>query len=1021
MSEELHSVDGRRSTVDSHDENEDLRLLLTAYADGALDHAVRLRVEAAVAEDPVLAAELAAIREQQQVLALLLPTRPSPEALDGLRRGRVLAEAVAATWVPARVPRLRWPWLVAGLAASLVVGLPFLTISVGLTLPLVKVVEGLSGGDAASTPARASAADAPPVRVSALTAPPSDKTLVVLPQSPASGNGWAYRDQSERDGKDVTRGREEAAAVPQERLLDSESVRSAMVPGLEGVDYESWNAYKMEAGQLSADGRVEVAKLAPMERRAEVAKPLSEASKPESQRPIGGRELADEKKKDQEGQELAGEPVPPAQAAPSFARSDGHDKDPSIGELKRETKLAHMSQLNRKISEIELRAAEIQDGFEAAQRGVDGDQPIASFPGPDLDIHQVEEMAKEASQQAAVIPRDGMVADEEIGGYVRLHHQERVAMLADSMQRASDLDVQDNSLNVARGTEQAKNGYSYLRRATRARPTANDLPFPVAAQRPVVIRGSTPLIGYLRNFAPAQTLVDRDIAPDLTIAGSSQPRPAALALVNAARCQNLQVQVQGESLAVTRRVVPQDPTQTFGLTPEDFKKAFGTTPMQTIAVNQQQTFSLDADTASYAGCVAQVAAQQAVDPATVRVEHFVNAVPMDLPEPTGADAFALYAEAGPSPFAAGRLAERTALVTVGVVGRAADAAERRPLNLVLAVDISGSMAQPGGLQRLRMGLAELLPHLRAEDKIAVITFAERAVVALPPVGGDATAQVQSTLAALRPDGATNAAEGLALAYQVAGELAAPGRETRVVLATDGATVTGPAATAALARVAGYRSKGITLLLLALGDRGAGTGLGTLADKASGQQVAVTSDAQAQTLFRTTLLPERLQVLARDAKAQVTWNPARVSHARLIGYEERRLEAQDFRNDAVDAGELSQAARATALFEVVLVEGAGGPLGQAAVRYLDTRLNQVVELSCPLPGDLVKSQASSRLRLAACAAEAGELLQQGWWSNVRGGTWPRLHGELQRLPASPVQQQLLDIANNMRARGPQGEP
>jgi len=973
----------------------DIRLLLTAYADGALDEPERLRVEAAVAEDPTLAADLAAIREQQQVLALLLPMRPAPEVLDGQRRGRVLAEAVAATWVPAKVPRLRWPWLVAGLAASMVVGLPLLTISIGMTLPMTKVVEGLSGGDVKTAPMRLSVISVP----SGTSAPMASALAAAAPRG---GRADLSRDAA---GRGVDR-------LNEEHKLLSEQVRTAMMPGLEAVTYPpGWEAEGASTrdGRQSSEGKgtageTSTATVTPATGKTEQDVRLARVQEELHKSTIPQSELQ----------------IHPEGKLPQAWGYDGSHDGKAGGKdspaVPKES-LAAAQQAAQALDGLATNGERTRDdGFETMQRGQEESvsdlvaSSIVSFPGPDLAIPEPQNDMTKAKPAYAMAEQaenfeynagdnGGMVADTEIG--------------RQTYQFAEQLGVE--TLNKKSGPM-----FMTIGGGGGGGPSLN-LPFPLALQRPVVLRGNVPLSSYVSNFSRSQVLIDREVPADLAITGSAQPRPAALALVNAARYQHLQVQVQGEALAVTRQVVPQDPTQTFGLTLEDFKKAFGTTPMQDIAVNQQQTFSLDADTASFVGCVAQVAAQQAVDPATVRVEHFVNAVPMDLPEPTGTEAFALYAEGGPSPFAAGRLAERTALVAVGVVGRAADAAERRPLNLVLAVDTSGSMAQPGGLQRLRLGLTELLPHLRTDDKIAVITFADRAVVALPPVSGDATAQVQSTLAALRPDGATNAAEGLALAYQVAGELAAPGRETRVVLATDGATVTGPAATAALARVAGYRSKGITLLVLALGDRGAGAGLGTLADKANGQQVAVTSDAQAQSLFRTTLLPERLQVLARDAKAQVTWNPARVSHARLVGYEERRLEAKDFRNDAVDAGELSQAARATALFEVVLVEGAGGPLGQAAVRYLDTRLNQVVELSCPLPGDLVKAQGSTRLRLAACAAEAGELLQQGWWSNVRGGTWPRLEGELQRLPVSSVQQQLLSLATNMRAHGPQGEP
>jgi len=273
---------------------------------------------------------------------------------------------------------------------------------------------------------------------------------------------------------------------------------------------------------------------------------------------------------------------------------------------------------------------------------------------------------------------------------------------------------------------------------------------------------------------------------------------------------------------------------------------------------------------------------------------------------------------------------------------------------------------------------------------------------------------------LQAGGSTNAVEGLALAYQVALESVADGVESRVCFATDGAALGGDSAQVVLDRLAGARQRGVSLLILGCGGADAqDQALETLARQGDGQHVHAGSDDEARALFRDRLVPERLALLARDAKLQVTWNPDRVSHARLIGFEQRRLRDEDFRNDAVDAGEVSHDSQVTALFEVVLVADGNGPLGTAAVRYRDIRVDRVRELGCPLPGHLAAGTASARLELQACAAALAELLQRSWWANQRCASYAAVSERLHRLPASAIRDRLIRLTD--LARASTGEP
>ncbi len=477
------------------------------------------------------------------------------------------------------------------------------------------------------------------------------------------------------------------------------------------------------------------------------------------------------------------------------------------------------------------------------------------------------------------------------------------------------------------------------------------------------------------------------------------------ALVAAARSVGLQVRLDhGRVVVGTPRTL--DPTDAGGLDRAEFTAAFATAPFITTSDDARHTVAIAADTASFDRARTVLASGGKVDPSAVQVEHFVNAVPFAWPQtpaPCGdavasvREAFTVAAEAGPAPFAAGTAATRTRLVAIGVRGNPAGADERQPLRLTLAIDASGSMAQPGGYDRVRRGLEELIGSLTAADRLAIVAFADEARVVLPATAGNDHDRIRAALDGIRPGGSTNCGDGLALAYQIAGESAVPGVAARVVLATDGATLIG--ATESTSRhVAAWRDRGVSLLVVGCGaQRYEAAALDRLADQGGGQHVYLGSDDEAVTAFRTRLLPARLGVLGRDAKLQVSWNPNRISHARLIGFDQRRLKHSDFRKDDVHAGSLEQDAQVTALFEVVLAADDGaGPLGEARVRYHDTRLGSVRELACPLPGSLLSATPSPRLRAAACAAELGEILAANWWANVRNASPARLAEELQRL-------------------------
>lgn len=530
-----------------------------------------------------------------------------------------------------------------------------------------------------------------------------------------------------------------------------------------------------------------------------------------------------------------------------------------------------------------------------------------------------------------------------------------------------------------------------------------------ALRAPVTVDGTMGVAQILRLIGGDKVGFEAVAIPvsvlERPVSTSLRDEPAARGILRVVRSAGLQAQFSGGVVKLDTATRPLDPADTQGFDLPTFKDLFGTSPMQVTAVDAIQTVAIDADTASYEYAKARVASGQPVDPTTIKPEHFINAMPMDYPAAQGPEAFTLYAEAAPSPFARAGTSwgPRTAVVSIGAVAKPAAADERKPLALTLAIDCSGSMAQAGGLDRIQRGLLAFVEHLRAEDRVSIVAFGDQARVVLPATPGNDRAALVNALVNLATGGATNAAEGLGLAYQLAAETAAVGVESRVLLATDGGTVAG--ADDLLRRVTAFKDRGITLVVVGTGQTYRAGPLQELATKGDGQHFYVGSDQDAETLFTGKLLPDRLAVLAKDAKLQVTWNPQRVSHARLIGYDQRRLAAKDFRDNTVDAGELSQDTQVTALFEVLLVDGGSGSLGTAAVRYKDMRRDQIRELACPLPGTILQSQASDRLRLLACAAATAEWLQRGWWSNVHLITPEEIRAKLARCPQA--------IANELR--------
>jgi len=335
-------------------------------------------------------------------------------------------------------------------------------------------------------------------------------------------------------------------------------------------------------------------------------------------------------------------------------------------------------------------------------------------------------------------------------------------------------------------------------------------------------------------------------------------------------------------------------------------------PFRHVASDPLSTFSIDVDTASYAN-VRRFLSTGTLPPAgAVRIEELINYFRFSYPRPANNQPFSVTTELGACPWNPKHL-----VALIGLQGREIPAHDLPRRNLVFLIDVSGSMATPDKLPLVRSALRMLVESLTARDRVAIVVYAGRSGLVLPSTGGDEKAVIDRAIAELEAGGSTNGGEGIALAYRIAREQFVRGGVNRVVLATDGDFNVGLTSHDALVRlIEAERASGVFLSVL-----GVGTGnlkdstMELLANKGNGNYSYLDSLYEA----RKVLLEEAggtLVTIAKDVKIQVEFNPRTVAGYRLIGYENRVLQAQDFNDDKKDAGEIGAGHSMTALYEIV---------------------------------------------------------------------------------------------------------
>ncbi|MBK7826350.1 MAG: VWA domain-containing protein [Nannocystis sp.] len=324
------------------------------------------------------------------------------------------------------------------------------------------------------------------------------------------------------------------------------------------------------------------------------------------------------------------------------------------------------------------------------------------------------------------------------------------------------------------------------------------------------------------------------------------------------------------------------------------------------------TFSIDVDTASYSNVRRFLRGRSLPPTAAVRSEELINYFDYDYAQPGDGRPLAVHAEVAPCPWN-----PTHKLVHVGLQGKLVTSSEIGPRNLVFLVDVSGSMESEDKLPLLRAGLKLLVADLKPHDRISMVAYAGASGLVLPPTSGANKLQILRAIDELSAGGSTNGGAGIALAYAQARKHFIQSGVNRVVLASDGDFNVGVTDHDELVRlVEQQRASGVYLSVLGFGRGNLNDHtMEQLADKGNGNYAYIDSEREAEKVL-VTEAAGTLVTVARDVKLQVEWNPAAVAAYRLIGYENRRLAAQDFKDDRKDAGELGAGHDVTGIYEVV---------------------------------------------------------------------------------------------------------
>lgn len=416
--------------------------------------------------------------------------------------------------------------------------------------------------------------------------------------------------------------------------------------------------------------------------------------------------------------------------------------------------------------------------------------------------------------------------------------------------------------------------------------------------------------------------------------------------------------------------------------PEDTSfEDYGVNPFIDSEDDNLSTFAADVDTGSYT--IARSYLGQGLLPPedSVRIEEYINYFPQDYRRPSAREVFSINIDGGPTPFTE---TDRYQVIRIGIQGYEVPEDDRKDAALTFVIDVSGSMGNDNRLEMVQDSLELLVDQLGPSDTVGIIAYTDTAWVVLPHTSARHKGEIADAIYSLYPMASTNAEAGLILGYRTAERAFISGGINRVILCSDGVANVGNTGPDSIwESIKDSASEGITLTTI-------GVGMGNyndvlleqLADQGNGNYAYVDSMEEANRLFVKDLV-STLQVIAFDAKIQVVFNPEVVTRYRLIGFENRSLADDDFRDNKVDAAEIGAGHSVTALYEIKLASQARGEIATVQLRWKDADSLRVKERSETFETrDLENSfhRTSPYFQMDVLIAEFGEILRDSYWAN-----------------------------------------
>lgn len=390
------------------------------------------------------------------------------------------------------------------------------------------------------------------------------------------------------------------------------------------------------------------------------------------------------------------------------------------------------------------------------------------------------------------------------------------------------------------------------------------------------------------------------------------------------------------------------------------------------------TFSVDADGGSYANMRRFLHLGQTPPKESVRIEEFINYFTFDYKEPVKDENVSLESEISNCPWNT-----EHHLLRLGMKGLTIPADELPNSNYVFLIDVSGSMNSPDKLGVLKTGFKTLVDNLSDRDRIAIVTYAGQAGVLLESTYGDEREKIKSAIDKLGAGGSTAGAAGIITAYEIAEKNFIPNGNNRVILGSDGDFNVGPSSTEELIKLIEEKcDKGIYLTVLGVGGGNLNDYMmEQIANKGNGNYEYIDNAKQIEKVFTHEIL--KFYTVAKDSKIQITFNPNKIDSYRLIGYENRKLEKEDFENDSTDAGEIGSAQTITALYELVLTDKPDEEkYAQFDFRYKksnETESRLITHEINSVPKEIMSS--SENMRFATSVAGLGLLMKQSQYKGT----------------------------------------